>query len=198
MSSGETDCTPSGPAASNRAPRSLRMTTTSSTDSTSSGKPARPSASALDVKTRRAAASFAMKATSFGCSFALTVTAHRPAAQHPNSNSKNSGVFFRADQDRSPASRPSVPRSAPAMLAARPHRSAYESASPAPLTALDSGALRPTWNRTLARFTREPSCAPRQAVRSGRRPSRSIIALRISNFCALPVAVSGNCSTMRT
>jgi hypothetical protein len=36
------------------------------------------------------------------------------------------------------------------------------------------------------------------AVRCSCRPSASTIALRISNFCALPVAVSGNASTMRT
>jgi hypothetical protein len=45
---------------------------------------------------------------------------------------------------------------------------------------------------------RAPDPDDAQAVRSACSPNSAIIAFLISNFCAFPVAVSGNCSTILT
>ena len=60
----------------------------------------------------------AMYSTSRGWSRALAGTAHSPAAQQPNSSSKNSPQFSRLSSTRSPGARPRA-RNAPPMRATR-------------------------------------------------------------------------------
>jgi hypothetical protein len=67
------------------------MIRSSETTEFSSG--ARTSASAGVATSSRAPEFSAINSTSRGCSRALAGTAHNPAAQHPNSSSKNSAQF---------------------------------------------------------------------------------------------------------